>query len=81
MPGPTTVDPHTPGGRIRMLRKAFGLNQQALGKIVGASQQSVSFWETNRVIPSDDSLRHLAVALHTTPYFLYPDRFLAGVAA
>jgi transcriptional regulator with XRE-family HTH domain len=71
MPVITKLDPNTPGGRIRMMRQAKGLTQEALGSKVWVSQSAVAQWETNRWIPSRQSQALLAEALGTTRHFLF----------
>lgn len=46
-----------------MLRKAAGLTQKELAEAVGASQQSVAFWEKNARPPRADTLIKIAAAL------------------
>ena len=46
-----------------MLRKAAGLTQKELADAVGASQQSVAFWEKNARPPRADTLIKIAAAL------------------
>ena len=44
------------------LRKAAGLNQIELSKIIGVSQQSVAFWEVSDKPPRSDVLPKMAKA-------------------
>lgn len=55
----------TRGQRIRSMRKALGLNQGALAKLVGADQSTVSDWENEKVgaEPSAEVLMKLVDAL------------------
>lgn len=71
MPVRTTIDPNTPGGRIRMMRQAKGLTQEALASQVYVTQAAVAQWETNRWLPSRQSQYLLAEALGTTRHFLF----------
>lgn len=48
------------GENIRRLRQERGLNQEELGRRVGASKQSVSNWENGNIAPSIDLLIRLA---------------------
>lgn len=48
------------GENIRRLRQERGLNQEELGRRVGASKQSVSNWENGNIVPSIDLLLRLA---------------------
>lgn len=63
----------TTGARIRFLRKAKGLSQQALARAVFASQPAVSMWENDTWTPSPQSQRLLAEALGSTRSFLFGD--------
>lgn len=80
MGAPAKVDPNTPGGRIRMLRRAFGWSQMILATKANVSQPAISLWEQNLTEPGDASLRALASALNTTPHFLYPERWMAAAS-
>lgn len=71
MPVITKLDPNTPGGRIRMLRQAKGLTQEALASKVFVTQSAVAQWETNRWVPSRQSQMLLASALDTNRHFLF----------
>jgi transcriptional regulator with XRE-family HTH domain len=56
----------TVGGRIKALRTARGLSQQALAVACGVAVSQVSRWERGESEPSLDSLRTLAHALQTS---------------
>lgn len=71
MPVKTPVDPNTPGGRIRVMRQAKELTQEALAARVYVTQSAVAQWETNRWVPSRQSQVLLAEALGTTRHFLF----------
>jgi transcriptional regulator with XRE-family HTH domain len=71
MPRRTKVDTNTPGGRIRMMRLAKDLTQEALAGKVYVTQSAVAQWETNRWIPSRQSQILLAEALGTNRHFLF----------
>ena len=73
VPAPYKIDLNTPGGRIRMLRMAKELTQEALAKKVFASQSSVAKWELNLVVPPPRTQSRLADVLGTVREFLYPD--------
>ena len=45
--------------KIRKLRKELGLTQLKLGKLVGVSQVSVSFWESEFQCPNAARLEKL----------------------
>ncbi len=66
MPNMTTI-----GSRIRLLRKKRGLKQDALAKLVGITQGSLSLIETNKTaIPAGETLAGLCRVLGTTPDFI-----------
>ena len=48
------------GKRIKYLREREGLNQTALGKIIGVSDKAVSAWETDKKIPRMGKLQAIA---------------------
>lgn len=48
------------GSRIRELRKAMGLSQDALAERLGVSRQAVTKWETDAGIPDVENLMGLA---------------------
>jgi transcriptional regulator with XRE-family HTH domain len=60
--------PHIPGPEVTALigqaRIALGLNQEDLGKILGASRSSATRWEAGRRHPSVDQIQVLARAVH-----------------
>ena len=41
------------GNKIRRLRKAKNLSQEALARLLGVSFQAVSKWETGTALPDD----------------------------
>lgn len=51
------------GTRLATLRKAAGLSQTELAKVIGVSQQTVAYWETSATPPRSDVLPQLAKAL------------------
>jgi SOS-response transcriptional repressor LexA len=63
----------TIGQRIRVARKARGLSQPALGKIISVSKSCVSQWELGEIKNIEgDNLIKLCKALQTTPdWILY----------
>lgn len=70
----TKPDVNSPGGRIRVLRLAHGLTQQALADAVYVTQSAVAQWETNRWVPSRQSQMLIAERLGTTRFFLFGDQ-------
>ena len=63
------------GARLRALREAQGLQQDALGALVDVKGSAVSKWEVGRVFPSHRYLERLCVALGAT----YSDLGLAAL--
>jgi len=51
---------------LRELRKIKGLTQEALGKMVGVSRDTIRRWETEETYPGVEELGALARALETT---------------
>jgi DNA-binding transcriptional regulator YiaG len=51
------------GKELRFLRVAIGLSQEGLGRLLGATEQSVSLWErTGKVPKNSDSLTRMLVS-------------------
>lgn len=46
------MDTNVIGKRIRELRHDNNLSQAALGKLLNLSQDTISFWETSKGLPS-----------------------------
>ena len=55
------------GLKLRKLRKAAGLDQDELGKLVGSSRSSISFYEMGKRVPTVDVLAGICRALGVTP--------------
>ena len=51
------------GARLAELRKAAGLSQTELARLVGESQQNIAFWEQSEKPPRSDVLLNLAKVL------------------
>jgi transcriptional regulator with XRE-family HTH domain len=49
--------------RLVALRKAAGLSQAELAKLIGVSSKTVAYWETSATPPRSDALPALAKAL------------------
>jgi transcriptional regulator with XRE-family HTH domain len=54
----------TQGARLLALRKAAGLSQAELARLVGETQENISFWERTDKPPRSDVLPKLARVLH-----------------
>ena len=48
------------GKRIRELRKQAGLSQQSLAGLLAVSQDTVSLWECEKIVPPTEYLPKLA---------------------
>jgi transcriptional regulator with XRE-family HTH domain len=59
---PTSSRPKQ-GARLAALRKAAGLSQADLARIIGVPQQNVAYWETSSKPPRSDVLPTMAKAL------------------
>lgn len=63
------------GARLAELRKAAGLSQAELGKLIDESQQNVAYWELSGKPPRSDALPKLAKVLGVkVEDLLDPDR-------
>jgi transcriptional regulator with XRE-family HTH domain len=51
------------GAMIREAREAKRLTQEALGRLLGVEKQSISNWETGKVLPKRSNAKALAAAL------------------
>lgn len=58
------------GDRIKNLRKAQGLTQQALADLVGLTYIQIGRYETGKSSPGADVLQRIAKTLDTTTDFL-----------
>ena len=54
------------GNNLKELRKALGISQFQLAKIIGTTPQRVSEWECNKVEPGLSSILKIIKALDTT---------------
>jgi transcriptional regulator with XRE-family HTH domain len=57
------MEPKAVGALIRKAREAKKLTQEALGRLLGVEKQSISNWETGKVLPKRANARTLAVTL------------------
>ena len=48
------------GERIKEIRKENGLSQQAFGKVLAVSQDTVSLWENGKSLPTAEFLIAMA---------------------
>ena len=61
------------GTKIKEIRKEQGLSQGELGKISGIHEKLVSKYENERIIPTADTLKKIAQALHVSADYLIFD--------
>lgn len=62
------------GDRIKYLRKARGINQVELAKLLDVSKQTVSNWENNNILPSIEMLVRISRCFSvSTDYLLELD--------
>ena len=54
------------GARLAELRRAAGLSQAELGRLIGETQQNVAFWEQSDKPPRSDALPKMAKILGVT---------------
>lgn len=58
--------------KIKQLREELGLTLEEVGNIVGVGKSTVRKWETGDIANMRrDKIAKLAVALHTTPAYLF----------
>ena len=59
------------GERIKEIRKESGLSQQAFGKALAVSQDTVSLWENGKSLPTAEFLIAIAQTFNvSTDYIL-----------
>lgn len=49
----------TLGNRLAHLREKMGISQERLGELLGVTRQTVSSWETDKLLPKPENLRAL----------------------
>ena len=60
------------GVKIKELRKEQGLSQGGLGHLAGIHEKLISKYENERIVPTADTLKKLAEALHiSTDYLVF----------
>lgn len=60
----------TMGEKIKMARKAKGLTQMELGRIINAKHNSISDWENDKSKPDIDSIQALINVLDLEPNYI-----------
>ena len=58
------------GNQIKQLRINSNLTQEEFGKLFNISKQCVSSWENNRIVPTLETLKDMAI------YFKVPSDFI-----
>lgn len=66
------------GEKIRHARKAAGLTQRQLAKMIGVANTSVSNWEKDLSRPDADMIRQLCAVLQLQPNDFYGTQPSAG---
>lgn len=70
----------TLGEKIRALRTQAGMKQEDLAQKIGVGMRIVSFYETNKSIPSTEVVRRLAEVFGvTTDFLIYENDSQSGV--
>lgn len=59
--------------RIKAARKAKGINQSALARLLGITPQAVQSWESGKSVPRNQNLQELCSALGVTAGHLFGD--------
>ena len=49
----------TLGNRLAHLREKTGISQERLGELLGVTRQTVSSWETDKLLPKPENLQAL----------------------
>ena len=65
------------GKKIQFYRKEKALSQEALGKLLFVTRQTVSLWEKDQTLPSLDNIVRLAEIFGITVDELLSDKKLA----
>lgn len=61
------------GVKIKELRKEHGLSQGELAKLAGIHEKLISKYENERIVPTADTLKRIAEALHISSDYLIFD--------
>lgn len=71
----------TLGEKIRQIRSEKGLSQAALEKISGVNSKLLSKYENERIVPTADTLKKIAVALEiSTDYLIFENAPKSGLS-
>jgi len=61
------------GSKIKELRKEHSLSQGGLAKLAGIHEKLISKYENERIVPTADTLKRIAEALHISSDYLIFD--------
>lgn len=61
------------GKRLARLREEAGISQERLGEMLGVTRQTVSSWETDKLLPKPENLRALCRCFHVGYEYFFPE--------
>ena len=62
----------TLGNRLAHLREETGISQERLGELLGVTRQTVSSWETDKLLPKPENLRALCRCFRVEYEYFFP---------
>lgn len=62
----------TLGNRLAHLREKKGISQERLGEVLGVTRQTVSSWETDKLLPKPENLRALCRCFRVEYEYFFP---------
>ena len=62
----------TLGNRLAHLREKTGISQERLGELLGVTRQTVSSWETDKLLPKPENLRALCRCFRVEYEYFFP---------
>lgn len=62
----------TLGNRLARLREEEGISQERLGELLGVTRQTVSSWETDKLLPKPENLRALCRCFRVEYDYFFP---------
>lgn len=62
----------TLGNRLAHLREKTGISQERLGELLGVTRQTVSSWETDKLLPKPENLRALCRYFRVEYEYFFP---------
>lgn len=62
----------TLGNRLAHLREKKGISQERLGELLGVTRQTVSSWETDKLLPKPENLRALCRCFQVGYEYFFP---------